>query len=95
MSELIGVDAADAPKIEFPCAYPIKVFGRQVPAFQPAVLEIFDRHAPDFDRDALVSRGSRNGNFVSLTITITATGPEQLRALHRDLMATGLVQMVL
>jgi putative lipoic acid-binding regulatory protein len=66
-----------------------------VPALQPAVLEIFDRHAPGFDRTTLVARGSRKGNFVSLTITITATGPEQLQALHRDLMATGLVQMVL
>ena len=32
---------------------------------------------------------------VSLTVTITATGPEQLQALHADLMATGHVQMVL
>jgi putative lipoic acid-binding regulatory protein len=84
-----------APSIEFPCAYPIKVLGRQLPALQPAVLEIFDRHAPGFDRTAVVARGSRKGNFVALTITITATGPEQLRALHEDLMATGLVQMVL
>ena len=31
----------------------------------------------------------------SQTVTITATGAEQLRALHVDLMATGRVQMVI
>ena len=30
-----------------------------------------------------------------MTITITATGADQLKALHEDLMETGLVQMVI
>ncbi len=85
----------EAPKIEFPCEYPIKVMGRQVEDFQSAVLEVFERHAPGFDQETIVVRDSRKGNFLSLTITIVATGPEQLDALHRDLIATGLVQMVL
>ena len=40
-------------------------------------------------------RDSSKGTFVALTVTIIATGPEQLDALHKDLMATGLVQMVI
>ena len=85
----------EAPKIEFPCDYPIKVLGRSSDAYQSIILDVFERHAPGFDRDTIEVRDSRKGTFTSLTITITATGKEQLDALHRDLMATGHVQMVL
>jgi putative lipoic acid-binding regulatory protein len=85
----------EPPKIEFPCDYPIKVLGRSTEVFRSVVLEIFERHAPGFDEAGIVEKGSSKGTFVSLTITITATGPEQLDALHKDLMATGQVQMVI
>ncbi|GAB3285435.1 YbeD family protein [Parahaliea aestuarii] len=90
MSEL-----QDPPKIEFPCDYPIKVLGRDKPEFRPTVLAVFERHAPGFDSETIVVKGSSKGTFMSLTITITATGPEQLKALHEELMASGLVQMVI
>lgn len=85
----------DPPKIEFPCDYPIKVLGRNVAEFRPVVIDVFERHAPGFDREAIAVKASSKGTFTSLTITITATGKEQLDALHRDLMSTGLVQMVI
>ena len=44
-----------------------------------------------FDQSTLVIKSSSGGKFVSLTLTITATGPEQLSSLHEDLMASGLV----
>lgn len=98
MAELIGgpgPDGEDAPRIEFPCAYPIKVLGRAHDEFESVILEVMRRHAPDFDSETITLRGSRKGRFVALTVTITATGPEQLDALHRDLLETGMVQMVL
>ena len=85
----------EPPKIEFPCDYPIKVLGRSTAVFRSEVLAVFERHAPGFDEDAIVEKGSSKGTFTSLTITITATGPDQLEALHKDLMATGQVQMVI
>lgn len=85
----------EPPRIEFPCDYPIKVLGRRVEAFEAAVIAVFERHAPGFDRDSVSLRDSRHGTFVAMTVIITATGPDQLDALHRDLRATGLVQMVL
>ena len=87
--------AQDPPKIEFPCEYPIKVFGRNRDGVQEAVVAVFERHAPGFDRAGISIRDSRNGTFLAMTVTIIASGPEQLRALHRDLLATGHVQMVL
>ncbi len=85
----------DPPKIEFPCEYPIKVLGRAGDHFQPLVVDIFERHAPGFDRESILVKESSKGTFSSITITITATGPDQLRALHEELMATGHVQMVI
>lgn len=90
-----GTGTDEPPRIEFPCDYPIKVLGRNSDEFRPGVLAVFDEHAPGFKRETVKERGSRKGTFVSMTVTITATGPEQLDALHRGLLATGLVQMVI
>ena len=83
------------PRIEFPCDYPIKVMGRSSEAFESIILEVFERHAPGFDQQTIAAKISSKATFTSLTITITATGPEQLEALHQDLLATGHVTMVL
>ena len=85
----------EPPKIEFPCDYPIKVLGRSTEEFRAEILAVFERHAPGFDAAAIVEKASSKGTFTSLTITITATGPDQLEALHQHLMATGRVQMVI
>ena len=85
----------EPPKIEFPCDYPIKVLGTSSDAFTSIIVEVFERHAPGFDQTTITARDSSKGTFTSLTITITATGEQQLEALHRDLMATGHVKMVI
>ena len=85
----------EPPKIEFPCEYPIKVLGRSVDTFESVIFDVFERHAPGFDQETINVKASSKGTFTSITITITATGKEQLEALHQDLMATGLVQMVI
>ncbi|MEZ5503900.1 MAG: DUF493 domain-containing protein [Halioglobus sp.] len=85
----------EPPRIEFPCDYPIKVLGRSSESFTAIILEVFERHAPGFDQQAVVARASREGTFTALTVTITATGIEQLEALHQDLLATGHVKMVI
>ena len=63
--------------------------------FREVVIEVIQRHAPDFDEATVVTRDSRNGRFLSLQVLITATGVEQLQAIHVDLRATGRVHMVL
>ena len=89
-------DDIAAPKIDFPCErYPIKVIGEAGEGFSDMVVEIVQRHAPGFDAASLVVRDSRNGRFLSVQVLITATGVEQLQAIHGDLKATGRVHMVL
>lgn len=87
--------AQEKPKIEFPCAYPIKVMGQHEDGFAECILEVVSRHAPGFDRETIVFRESSGGRYLSLTITITATGTTQLQALFEDLKATGRVALVL
>jgi len=84
------------PKIEFPCPnYPVKVMGNAGAALHTTVLEVFHRHAPGFDAEAITVRDSAKGTFQSITVFIVATGEDQLRAIHEDLRASGLVKMVL
>ncbi|MCP4210883.1 MAG: DUF493 domain-containing protein [Halieaceae bacterium] len=85
----------DAPKIEFPCEYPVKVLGRSHEDFRPMVMDVFGRHAPGYNDASTEVRPSRNGTFTSLTVFITATGKEQLEALHADLMDIEHVKMVM
>ncbi len=85
-----------APKIEFPCErYPIKVIGDAGEGFAELVVEVIQRHAPGLDSSTLTRRDSRNGRYLSVQVLITATGVEQLQAIHLDLRATGRVHMVL
>jgi len=84
-----------APKIEFPCDYPIKILGVACEEFMETVVTIVQNHAPDLDTANLSSRDSSKGSFRSVTVTITATGEQQLAALFAELKSTSIVKMVL
>ena len=85
----------EAPKIEFPCDYPIKVMGEAQPAFHEHVLQVMDTHAPGFDRRKIPVRDSSKGRWQAITLVITATGKPQLEAIFEDLKTSRLVKMVL
>lgn len=86
----------EAPKIEFPCEdYPIKVIGRGGEDFKGMVVEVVQKYAPDLELSKVSIQDSKKGTFQSVRFTITATGEDQLRDLHKALMATGRVNMVI
>jgi putative lipoic acid-binding regulatory protein len=85
----------EAPKIEFPCDYPVKVVGKAGDELHTLVIAVMETHAPGFDQARITVRDSRKGNFQAITITITATGESQLQALFDDLKVSPLVHMVL
>ncbi|MBZ9560344.1 MULTISPECIES: DUF493 domain-containing protein [Modicisalibacter] len=84
-----------APKVEYPCDYPIKIVGDAADDFQATVIDIVEQHAPGVDRTTITAVDSRNGKYRSVRVTITATGEEQLRTLFASLKASGRVHMVL
>jgi putative lipoic acid-binding regulatory protein len=85
----------ELPEFEFPARYPLKIMGRAVPEFTSVVVEIVREHAPDFDYENVSMRLSSKGTFASLHLEIVATDRDMLNALHAQLMACGLVKMVL
>lgn len=95
-SEIEIMIEQEAPKIEFPCAdYPIKILGRSAPDFKELVIDIVRQFAPDLDLNTLEEQPSSKGTFTSIRLKITATGPDQLSALHQALKDSGRVQMVI
>ena len=94
-SDDVSAEAVTAPKIEFPCRYPIKIMGEATDGFTSDVLEIVSRHASDVSDTDLSTRASAKGNYLSLTVTINATGVAQLEALFADLKSLAAVRLVL
>ncbi len=85
----------NAPKIEFPCRYPLKVVGAAATDFEPFVIEVLERHAGAIEAEHIDVRSSSNGRYLSVRATITATGEAQLKAIFNELKASGRVQIVL
>ena len=81
--------------IEFPCDFPIKMMGRDTPEFRQTMRSIVEGHVGDVDDTRVQSAVSRNGSFVSVTITITATSQQQLDAIYREISARDDVLMAL
>lgn len=59
------------------------------------VVSVVERHAPGFDQTRITVRESAKGTFQSITVFITATGVNQLQALHQELTASDMTKMVL
>ena len=84
-----------APQIEFPCDYPIKVMGEAHTELHQHVLQVMERHAPGFDHSKITVRDSSKGKWQAITLVITATGKPQLEAIFADLKTSRRVKMVL
>lgn len=82
------------PLIEFPCAWPVKVFGPNTEDFRASVTAIFVDEAGAGGIE-VSERVSRAGTYVSVTVTFAASGEAQLERLHGRLKAVAGVRMVL
>jgi uncharacterized protein len=88
-------DHRTASLIEYPSEFPIKVMGAQVDGFVDAVVAVARRHDPNLDETRIEQRPSRAGNYLGITITVTATSREQLDALYAELSSHSMVKVVL
>ena len=90
--------AADVRKdslIEYPSRFPIKVMGANVDGFVHAVTMVARQFDPAFDASTIELRDSKAGNYLGVTITVTATSREQLDELYRTLSSHPMVKVVL
>ena len=81
--------------LAFPTEFPIKIMGRREGNFAQGVMEIVQRHSPDFDPKTMEMRPSRKGKYLGITVTIQAKSRDQLDALYRELCDHPAVVMVL
>lgn len=81
--------------IEYPSPFPIKVMGAKADGFVHAVSELARKFDPGFDASTIELRESSKGNYLGVTITITATSREQLDDLYRALSSHPMVKVVL
>ena len=79
--------------LTFPCDLPIKVLGKNDTAFRDAALKIVRAHYGD--AHTVAEQPSRQGAYISLTITVRAETREQVDAVYHDLVAEPLILMVL
>lgn len=81
--------------INFPCPFPIKVMGAADESFEGTVVGIVNQYVTDLGEGAIVSKLSKNGHYISLTVTVNARSQEQLDDLYRALTKEPSILMVL
>ena len=85
----------EASLIQYPSQFPIKVMGARVDGFVHAITALAKEHDPTFDASKVELRESKGGNYLGVTITVTATSREQLDNLYRALTSHPMVKVVL
>ena len=81
--------------LKFPCAFPIKMMGRDTPEFRETARSLVEKHTGPISESAISNALSRKGNFVSITITVDALSQEQLDDIYRDVSSHEDVLMAL
>ncbi len=61
------------------------MMGRADAAFSDTAVGLVERHVGKVAADAIETSASRNGNFLSVTVTIDAKSQEQLDSIYNDL----------
>src|SRR5262245_3181255 len=88
-------DKAGESLLTFPTVFPIKIMGRREDGFAQTMSDIVLKHAPDFHPQTMEMRSSKNGRYLSLTVTINARSRDQLDGLYSELSKHPMVVMVL
>lgn len=83
----------DGSLLTFPCDVPIKVFGHNHARFKDAAVAIARAHYRD--EFTVTEQVSRNGKYLSLTITVRAQSRVELDAVYHALVASDDILMVL
>lgn len=84
-----------APGLAFPCRYPLKVMTASGDQARAQVLAVIAAHAEFCETRDVRLRASGQGNFQSITVTVTARSRSHLETLYAELHALDAVKMML
>lgn len=81
--------------LQFPCEFPVKAMGLACDELEIAVIEIINRHVEDLGEGAVRLKPSKNGKYLSITVTVTAHSKQQLDSIYMELTACEHVTIAL
>ncbi len=81
--------------MDFPVKHPIKIIGNNIPTFIEIINKATVDQFPDFVLDTNTVRLSKNGRYISVTVTILFKNQEELDDLYRAYTSIPDVQFVL
>ena len=81
--------------LHFPCEFSLKVMGEDIDNYADYVLTVCQKHVANVDPANVKTRPSRNGKYLAVTVTFTATSREQLDNLYHELNAYEHTKMAL
>ncbi len=81
--------------INFPCEFTIKVFGGSESNIEEIAVPVLQKNDVDIERIKVISKQSKAGNYVALSITFTADSQKQLDAIYSELSSNSKINMVL
>lgn len=80
---------------EFPCQFPIKAMGKNISDLDTVVVAIVRRHVDNLSENAVKTRASKGGKYISITVEVEAQSKAQLDAIYMDLTACPDIIMTL
>lgn len=95
MSETQNTPENQETLVEFPCTFPLKVMGANVPEFEQAVLDTVRSQIPSNQECSIQVRQSSKGNYLGATVRVYVTDKPQLDNIYRALTSHPLVKVVL
>ena len=81
--------------LEFPCEFSVKAMGLNEPGLHELVVQIVRNHCPDLGENCSQTRPSKNGKWLSVTVTLQATSKQQLDNIYMELTAHEKITMSL
>lgn len=85
----------DETLLEFPCDFPIKIMGRESAEFRALARALVEKYTGPLADGAIASSLSRNGAFVSVTVTVVAQSQQQLDDIYREVTSNDEILMAL
>ena len=81
--------------LQFPCQFPIKVMGKNTSSFIDDIQTILCTHFPEIEVSSIQKKASKEGKYISISVTVEAQNKEQLDKLYLEITEHAEVVMAL
>ena len=81
--------------LSFPCEFIVKIIMKKTEHCEQQVINMVQRHFPQFNHDQLSERPSQDNNYIAYTATLYVERQEPLDSLYQELSDTPDVLMAL